>query len=206
MNKIILNIVRIIFISIIMFEAANMLGILNFTLEFSWIGLFLTALAVWIMIETVNFFVKKRYDYILPAYVFLIPALNILLDAFGDIFKLYAKYPWYDQLAHFLGGVSAAGVLFFVIASIIQYKKINISDRFSALLALSLANLFGILYEIEEYLESYYLHNNRLGDRFDTPNDLLLNLLGTILCISVIYYFRALNRKRFPKEVTIKSK
>ncbi len=60
------------------------------------------------------------------------------------------------------------------------------------------------MYEIEEYLESYYLNNNRLGDRFDTPNDLLLNLSGTILCISVIYFFRALNRKRFKENVPVK--
>lgn len=186
MNTAILYIIRLIFLALTSFESLNLFGFLNFALEYSWLGLVLTALAVWLGLEFVNHFVKTRYNYSLPAFIFVIPTLNVLVDAFGDIFRWYGKFFWYDQLGHFLGGAAAAGIVFFITLSITRYKNLKISKFFLGLFAFSLANVFGILYELEEYAESFFLHNNRLGDRFDTPNDLFFNLVGSLICVLVI--------------------
>ncbi len=72
----------------------------------------------------------------------------------------------------------------------------NLSNRFVGLFAIGWANLFGAFYEIEEYLESYLLKNNRLGDRFDTPNDLLLDMAGSALCVFFILLFLKRKEKK----------
>ena len=53
----------------------------------------------------------------------------IYVDALGDIFSFYERFSWYDQLAHFLGGLAAAGVIFSVIYSFVKYKKITINSQ-----------------------------------------------------------------------------
>lgn len=189
MPKVILNIIRILFFSLATFESANLFGLLQFTLDFSWLGLAMTSLAVWLGLELIYFFVKKKYNHTLPSLVFVVPAVVIFFDALGDILKWYSKFSWYDQVVHFFGGSAAAAVLFFIIFSIVRHKKINLSNRLVGLFAIGWANLFGAFYEIEEYLESYFLKNNRLGDRFDTPNDLLFDMAGSVICVLLILLF-----------------
>lgn len=180
MEKIILYIIRFIFLGLISFESANLFGFLKFTLAFSWLGLVLTAAAVWFALEFLNHYSKKKYQYQLPVFIFLIPTFNILFDALGDIFGWYGKFLWYDQVAHFLSGLAAAVVIFFILKGILSRRKIILSQKFIAFISFLIANFFGILYEIEEYSESFFLHNNRLGDRFDTPNDLFFNMMGAL--------------------------
>ncbi|MEK7102586.1 MAG: hypothetical protein AAB912_03080, partial [Patescibacteria group bacterium] len=45
---------------------------------------------------------------------------------------------------------------------------------------MAFVTLFGVIYELEEYAETVWLQNNRLGDVFDTMDDILLNMLGGI--------------------------
>jgi uncharacterized membrane protein YjdF len=198
MARLTLFIVRVLFLSLASFELANLFGILHFTLDFSWLGLALTCLGVWWGLELITFFIKRKYNYTLPVFIFVIPVLVIFVDAFGDILKSYSRFSWYDQVAHFLGGGAAATVLFFIVFSIVRHKKLNLSNRFSGLFAIGWANLLGALYEIEEYAESIFLKNNRLGDRFDTPNDLLCNLAGSVICVFFILLFikRRLAKKK----------
>lgn len=194
MEKLTLYIIRFLFLGLLSFEGANLAGILKFTLEFSWLGLFLTAGAVWFGLELLSYFAKKRYHLQFPAFIFLIPAFNVLLDAAGDTFFWYSKFLWYDQLMHFLGGAAGASVLFFILQGIFSRRKIILSKRFIALIAFLVSNFFGILYELEEYFESFFLHNNRLGDRFDTPNDLFWNMTGAL--IGVLLAVWIVRRKR----------
>lgn len=190
MAWIIINLVRVLFFSLITFESANLFGFLHLTLDFSWIGLVITALAVWFGLEFIYFLVKKKYNYVLSSFMFVVPAAVVFFDALGDILKWYSKFFWYDQIAHFLGGAAAAVVLFFIMRSIVHHRRKKLSNQFIGLFAIGWANVFGILYEIEEYAESYILRNNRLGDRFDTPNDLLLDMLGSVIGVILILFFK----------------
>ena len=195
MTRIILNIIRILFFGLAIFESANLFGFLHFTLDFSWLGLVITNLAVWFGLELIYLFVKKKYNYSLPSIVFIVPLVIVFFDAFGDILKWYSKFSWYDQIAHFLGGGAAAVVLFFIMHSVVHYRQKNLSNRLIGLFAIGWANIFGVLYEIEEYAESYFLKNNRLGDRFDTPNDLLFDVAGSVICIFLIFLFLKKTKK-----------
>lgn len=185
MERIIIFIIRFIFLGLLSFEGANLAGILKFTLEFSWLGLFLTAGAVWLGLELLAHVARKRYQYQFPVFIFLIPTFNILFDAFGDIFRWYSKFLWYDQLMHFLGGMAGVVIIFFILQGIFLRREI-LSAGFIAFIAFLISNFFGILYELEEYFESFFLHNNRLGDRFDTPNDLFFNMMGAVVGILIV--------------------
>lgn len=195
MEKFFLFFLRLIFFGLSFFEGLNFLGILKFTLEFSWLGLFLTALSVWLGLEWLNYFSKKRFQYNFPVFIFLIPAFNVLFDALGDIFYWYAKFLWYDQLMHFWSGTATAAVIFFIVHGISLKRKFFLSQNFIGFFSFFAANSLGILYELEEYAESFFLRNNRLGDRFDTPNDLFLNMMGALAGLFVAKLIIRLRRK-----------
>jgi hypothetical protein len=199
MEKLILYFIRLVFLGLLSFEGLNLVGILKFTLEFSWLGLFVTALFVWLGLEFLAHFSRKRYQYNFPIFVFLIPTFNVLLDAIGDTFYLYSKFLWYDQLMHFLGGAAGAAIIFFILHEIFLRRKINLSAKFIAFVAFLASNFFGILYELEEYFESFFLHNNRLGDRFDTPDDLFFNMVGALIGILIILAIIKFGKKGFVK-------
>jgi hypothetical protein len=195
MNKYWLYLIRIVFIALIGFEAANLFGVLNFELDYSWFGLIVTALAVWISLEIVNYLHIKKIGKILPGIVVIFPTASILLDALGDILHFYSKYEWYDQLAHFTGGMSTVLVLFYIIRVYIFYKGFKVGKRFVGIYALFGTSFFAAIYEIEEYAETILLNNNRLGDRLDTPNDLLLTILGGGVGALIIMIFLHLRKK-----------
>ncbi|MFA6296909.1 MAG: hypothetical protein WC663_06140 [Patescibacteria group bacterium] len=189
MNIIILWFVRIAFASLACFELANLFGILHFELEFSWFGLALTSIVVWIALEFVLWYCKKKFNYTIPSFVFLFPLGNVLIDAFGDIFKWYGRFSWYDQMAHFLGGASVAGLIFFILCAVLKRRRVEFKKYLIGSYAFFAACFLGVLYEIEEYSESFFLSNNRLGDRFDTPNDLLMNTCGALIGVLLVYLY-----------------
>lgn len=195
MNIVILYLVRLIFLSLISFELANFFGILDYDLDFSWIGLALTSIFVWVAIEAIHFQFKKSVGKILPSIVLIAPTFSILLDAMGDILKLYSKYIWYDQLAHFVGGMAAAGVIYFAIKIYVSNNNLNLGKKFIGMVSVFGTAFCASLYEIEEYAETLFLHNNRLGDRMDTPNDLFLTILGGFLgALFIMIYLKIKKR------------
>lgn len=189
MNIIVLWLVRVVFGSLTCFELGNLAGFFHFEIDFSWLGLSLTALVVWMGLEFVLFFVKKRFNYTIPAFIFLIPLANILIDFFGDFCKLYSRIVWYDQMAHFIGGASAAGVIFFIVCAVLKRRRVDFKKYLIASYAFFAACFLGNLYELEEYAESLFLGNNRLGDRFDTPNDIFFNACGALIGVLLVYFY-----------------
>lgn len=196
MRRIIIYIIRFVFLGLIFFELLNLFKIFHFTLEFSWFGLILTAAVAWALLEFLNYYSIKKYQYSFPVFIFIIPAFNIFFDAFGDILHWYGKFSWYDQLSHFLGGVAITSLFFFILRGIFFKKGANLSNRFLALVAFLISNFFGVLYELEEYAESLFLHNNRLGDRFDTPNDMFFNMMGALVGVLIVIMIVRTKKKK----------
>ena len=123
------------------------------------------------------------------------PTFSILLDAMGDILRLYSKYSWYDQLAHLVGGMAAAGVIYFAVKIYVSNKNFNLGKKFIGTVSVFGTAFCASLYEIEEYAETLFLHNNRLGDRMDTPNDLFLTILGGSLgALFIMVYLKIKKR------------
>ena len=175
---------RILIGALILFEALNLAGVLNFTLEFSWLGLLATSAGTLLVLETI-YFAFRRKGVLLPQLPYLLAAFGLWLDALGDVAYLYGKLTWYDQFMHLIGG---AIIISLALALLLNFKD-KLPFALILFLALGLVALFGSLYEIEEYLEDRFYHERRvrLGDGPDTADDLLWNLIGG-LGVGAVYW------------------
>lgn len=187
---------RLAIAGLIIFELLNALGILHFTLDFTWLGLSITAIISWLVIEIASRALKKSCGKTIAGWALLVVTGAIYLDALGDIFHFYGKFEWYDQLAHLAGGAAVAILTFNILWQMSQCEKIRISPWNIGFFTIAIATLFGALYEIEEYLEDYFTGSHRLGSGFDTANDLMLDILGAITIVSIISLIYNFTKKR----------
>jgi len=179
-KKIGLSLIAILFI----FETLNWLKILNFNIFFTWRGLLITTIIAVIILESINFYVRKKTKQQLKGWVYLCAAFLLYFDAIGDTLGLY-QISWYDQVAHLSAGFWAMLMLYTVFLQI----KLQVSLRGKLLFAWCITATIGTVYEIEEYIEDLVYKTNRLGDGFDTANDLLMNNSGALLMLLVITLF-----------------
>jgi uncharacterized membrane protein YjdF len=189
-NKTLKIISRTAIAGLIVFELLNEAGILLFSLDFTWLGLSITAIFCWSVIEIISGLLKKSYGAPLAGWTMLVAAGAVYMDALGDILHFYGRFGWYDQFAHFAGGAAVAILAFDIAWRLAQKHKIPL--WFSSFFTIAATALFGALYEIEEYLEDYFTGSHRLGDGPDTANDLFLDIIGAIviiLAINAILFF-----------------
>ena len=180
---------RLLFGGLILFELLNQFGLLHFSLDFTWFGLALTSIIVWLSIEVASYLLKKSSGQAIPGSVFFVAVVTVYTDALGDILHFYARFFWYDGMAHFIGGAAVAGVLFFIFWNLYRSKKIKIGLLGTGFASLTGASFFGVLYEIAEYLEDLFTGSHRLGDGPDTVNDLSLDILGALFIIGLIIIY-----------------
>lgn len=192
MTRHLTNIFRSLYIGIILFEFLNLTGALDIQLEFSWFGLIITALFVWVLTEV--FARKLGAQEYLPI-MLPVSFLSIFLDMSGDIFKFYSKFLWYDSFLHFFSGITISIVLFLLIKN--YSNKNSIPSVVRAFVVVGATNLIGVLYEVEEYLEDLFLNRKvlRLGDGPDTANDLLMNLAGSAIFIILMWIINKYQKK-----------
>jgi hypothetical protein len=186
------NLFRAAFLALLIFEVSNLIRLLPLSPEFTWFGLILTLLVAWISLEAADMFLLAKYHKRMPWFIWPIVYALISYDALGDMFHLYGRWNWYDQIGHMAG----TAVAMFVIVEIAKIATGRKTLSQSALLAAyGLAITIGTLYEIEEYLEDVFFMSNRLGDGPDTGNDLLMNLIGATL-VFAYYYWQTKNKKK----------
>ena len=164
-------------------------------MDFSWLGLIVTALAAWLGIEVISWYLKKYCGHPLSNLVILAVIGLVWLDALGDILKFYSQFGWYDQLAHLVGGITAGGIVLSIILNLKACQKINLGLFGTGFFALVSASFIGLLYELEEYFEDYFTGSHRLGDGPDTANDLFLNIVGALLIIVIINLYINIKRR-----------
>lgn len=178
------------------FESLNYAGILPYTLTFSWLGLLLTGLSMWLLVELASLFLKAKIGTPLPWPAMLFGAGGIYVDAVGDIGKYFARFSSYDQFAHFAITGLVAGLFFWFFGILQKHGHFPSGSFFLAATAFLVTNLLGMFYEIEEYLEDYFTGSHRLGDGPDTANDLLLNLLGALFVAVILYVWSRFRKTR----------
>jgi hypothetical protein len=168
---------RILFAGFIIFEFLNLSGVLNIPLDFSWLGLLVTAVAVWLIIELIGYLLRDPHILTIGLWIGL---AGLGLDAGGDIFRLYSKFGWYDQVIHLIVGAGLAYLLLIISKKIFQNCP---NQLIISLFTIGMTTLLGFLYELEEYAEDFFIHHRslRLGDGWDTVNDMFLNLVGALL-------------------------
>lgn len=198
MNKLFINLSRILLAGLIIYELLNQFKILNHPLAFTWLGLVLTSSIIWLLLEIVSFYTQKKCGWPISGLAMLTAVAVVYLDALGDIFLLYARYGWYDKAAHFVGGAAATGIVFSVIRSLVDCRRIKLGFFGMGFFSWMTAGFLGIIYELEEYFEDYFTGSHRLGDGFDTANDLFLNLVGAFVIIIIISLKLYVSRRNRP--------
>ncbi|MBU0731793.1 hypothetical protein KKC88_02835 [Patescibacteria group bacterium] len=185
-NRIARYVVYVMLIGLLLFELLNYLGILNYEVEFTWTGLIITILLIFIGLQIVMHYTETNFGVSLGNRIWLIVLIGIYLDAFADMFNLYARFIWFDQVVHFNAGILLCLVLFWFIGNIEKTKQIRLPLWLKNLFIFSAALTLGVVYEIEEYLEDVFTGSNRLGDGMDTANDLVMAGMGCILTLIVL--------------------
>lgn len=202
-DLIVINFARLLFAGLIIFELLNFFKILQFNLQYTWLGLVITSAAAFALLELVAFKYKRLKGDYLHWLIWLIVVAGLGLDAFGDFFHFYGKYGWWDQTVHFFVSAVVCFTLFTVISAFwIDKFKFSLllktgRLKLSLLLAATSAMSLSALYEIEEYTEDVFFHTNRMGPGADTSNDLVCNLAGILTAVIFVsaYYLITHNRK-----------
>lgn len=191
-NNILINIFRFGFLGILMYEVFRW-QILNSQITFSWQGLILTVAMVWALLEIVFYQLQKKGINISWA-TFAIAFLSLSLDAFGDMYNWYSVYsPWFDKFAHFFGGAAAAVIFYDIFRNIKIKNPVAFSYGWMMLLVLLLSFFVGFGYEYLEYAEDVFYWGGksvRLGDAYDTVDDMRMNLIGSIVAIMFLHKLR----------------
>ncbi len=197
MPTLLLIVARLGLASFIGFEGLNWFGVLDFTLDFSWLGLIVTATAVVALLEGSAFLLKRTTGRGLHPVAYFAGAAGLAVDAIGDMAHLYGRFAWYDQVAHFLGGAVVGIVAFNVLWQLEQAGRIRLGGWGRGFAVVAAAAFFGSLYEIEEYLEDLWRWHRqvRLGDGPDTANDLLLNIVGAIAVVAAVALWQRLRAR-----------
>lgn len=198
----VINFARLLFAGLFIFELLNYFKILQFSLEYTWLGLVITSAAAFIILEVSAYKYKKIKGRLLHWSVWLVTVAGLSLDAVGDFFHLYGKYSWWDQLVHsFVSGVVC--FILFIVISAFWLDKFKFSLLFKTgrlnlalFMAATTTMTLSALYEIEEFSEDFLFHTNRLGPGADTANDLLCNLIGVLAAMFFILIYYSLTRKR----------
>ena len=199
---VVINFIRLFFVGLIIFEILNYLKILQFNLQYTWLGLIITASASWLLVEYLANEFRKRKGHFLHWLIWLIVLASLSLDAAGDFFHLYGRFSWWDQLIHLFVSAVVCFTLFTIINTfwIDQFKFSLLFKsgrlKLSLLLAATSTLTLGALYEIEEYTEDLIFYTNRLGPGTDTPNDLLFNLIGVLIAVAFVGIYYLITHKR----------
>lgn len=190
-NSLFINLSRFGFIAVLLYEIFRW-KFFRGQVVFTWEGLMLTIGLVWIAMEAIFYYLDKNKINFSPS-SFLMAFFSLSLDAFGDMYGLYDSFsPWFDKIAHLTGG----GVVAFIVYDILRNVRIrnqnSFSEKWLLVLTVAIAFLVGFGYEWIEYIEDvfYWGYQIRLGDAYDTIDDMQLNLLGSILAVSIFKKYK----------------
>lgn len=112
-------------------------------------------------------------------------AAAIWFDAMGNFLFLYRDLLWWDRVSHLVGSIAPAFVISTILLQLRTAGRIVSPSWWMNFSALASAMLLSVLYEISEYLGDLWLPTHRVTDVFDTPDDLLWNLIGAAIGIFV---------------------
>ncbi|MFA6306776.1 MAG: hypothetical protein WCV70_03990 [Patescibacteria group bacterium] len=198
----VINFARFLFAGLIIFEILNFLKILQFNTQFTWLGLVITAIFCFALLEITASRYRQKKGHYLHWSVWIIVTIALGLDAAGDFFHLYGNIIWWDQAVHY----SVSAIINFTLFAIInafwidkfEFCLLFKQGRLKLALFLSTTSTIGLgaLYEVEEYLEDIFFHTNRLGPGADTANDLTMNILGALTTVVIVYIYCLITHKR----------
>ena len=172
---------RIIFVITIILECAGVLGFLPIAQDFTWLGLLITFVFSWAMLELFRF----------PIFIWIFVFFFLILDVLSALLGLYSTISSWDKLMHTCGGaLIATGALELVLQLLKkEYIRTKYPRLFVIINVLFSVMSLGFLYEFWEYLvdKLQYGYVKSLVSVYNCIEDQLFNLLGTILVL-VVYF------------------
>ncbi len=125
--------------------------------------------------------INDGINFIYILFIFMSHFLGVTCELYGQIF-------WYDKFIHFLSGIITS----FIAIYILEKVKNRHNLLFNILFIIAFSLMVASLWEIFEYLSSYYFNVDpqrvALTGVSDTMKDIIVAFLGSIL-ISLSYYF-----------------
>ncbi len=192
------QLVRAAFLILLGFEFISYERIINYGQPtYTWLGLLLTVLVVWLMLEIMEHIAIKQSGRGLPAAVWVTMFISIAIDAFGDFLHFYKRWESFDQLVHFTGAAMGMFVWFHVFQTFTRMRTHQYPVPLTMLFAGTITLSLGTLYEMEEYLEDYFLHSHRLGPGTDTANDLMMNFLGAATVFALLFLYHTYKQRSY---------
>lgn len=151
------------------------------------IALAFTDLSVLVMI----FLIRRSFtaqEKVLLAMIGVAAALGIWFDALGNFVHFYARFFWWDRVAHSFGSAAAAVVSAGLFLHLELKKLIHLTPWLHVLVAVSVSVFFTVLYEISELFGDEWFNLHRITDFYDTADDLRFNLLATVPAAIIIVF------------------
>lgn len=197
------NLVRLLIISLLIFELLNIVGLLHFSPQFTWRGLMSTSLIAFLILEVIAYvYYKQKKKAALPGSLWIFTFLVIFFDFTADIFHLYDRFTWWDQILHITSSALICFIMFIIFSAFwfdkFEYKLMPRIERLHVTLYLAATATLslGFLYEVEEYSEDLIYGTQRSGLGTDTANDLLCNFIGiTIMTLALWIILRRLKKR-----------
>ncbi|MFH0830831.1 MAG: hypothetical protein V1895_02115 [Parcubacteria group bacterium] len=188
---------RVGFTILLLVELLGAGGVLPIKPEFTWKGMILQSVAIWAFLELVRYLIDRHDFNMSLGPGALLVLIQTAVDAVGDMGHLYGRFEWYDQILHFSGGLMVAIVATALFRAIHEKQNHTIFPRAEIMVGgFGVAMAAQVLYEAEEYLEDVLTGSQRLGDGFDTANDLVLGLFGAVLGALIVVVLPKLTAKR----------
>ncbi len=182
---------RIPLIVLMIIEFASLNDYIGPDPTFTALGLLIQSFVFYCFFEVINYFIKK-YGKTPPWWVASSMVGLLGIDAIGDYLYWYDTFIYFDAILHFL--VPMAGTLgIWAIRHAFQLPTNYKTILFSIVPCIM---TLATMYEIEEYLEDVITGSHRLGDGFDTANDLLMALVGTLFPVTLYYSYQGMQRLR----------
>lgn len=145
------------------------------------ISIIVTITALYIIQKLFKIKINEGINFIYIVFIFVAHFLGVICDFYSQIY-------WFDKFSHFSSGIIGAFVAIYLL---VKFRKNN-NIVFSIIFIISFSLMIASLWEVFEYLASYYFGVDPqkvvMTGVTDTMGDIIVTLLASIL-VSISYYF-----------------
>lgn len=184
-----LQLIRAAFALVILTEALGPVLFPDIASDFTWLGLVVTALFVWGVMEFFR----------ISAPVMAVALGATVFDGISALFEMYSRVETWDLWVHALGGAIIAIASLELILRALDKGHVAAQSRRSFIIgAVYLFTVtIGFLYEFWEYLvdKIQYGYPKSLVSAYDSIEDQIFNILGATLVL-IVYHFWQVRKKR----------
>ena len=144
-------------------------------------SIILSISALYIVQKLFKININEKINFIYIVFIFMAHFLGVIVD-------LYTKVYWFDKFVHFTSGTISSLCAIYLLAR----NKCNKHILLNILFILSFSMLIASVWEVFEYLSSYYFNVDPqkviITGVTDTMGDIIVALLGSIL-VCICYWF-----------------